>query len=432
VRKLAQWLAGRNARYIVSRLATLGRRYGLTPGRAKKRALACVALLSRFGCRPTFFAPGQLVAWNGGFFEELQGLGTEVAVHGYHHVDFRTLAANESRDEFANAVAAYQRIGLAVDGFRCPYLSFTPQLHDILPDGRFGYSSNKAIWWDVVPVACRDHTGQAIFEGLERFYQPRPATTHLAMPERAGSLVEIPVCLPDDLQLLDGLKLDARGIRDAWIGVLHQTHQRGELFDLMFHPESFDECGEALEAVLREARDLDPPVWITQLRDVNRWWREKEGFTIERTHDGATMQLVMHCSPRTTVLVRHLDVAEHTEPWFGPYRVLDGRTISRTYAGVMPFIGLTRDTPADVAAFLRDHGYMVETGPEAARCALCLTPADVEVLQTQVQLIDFIESSSAPLVRFWRWPSNARSALCITGDLDALSLVDYAARAFAL
>ena len=97
----------------------------------------------------------------------------------------------------------------------------------------------------------------------------------------SGSLVEIPVCVPDDLQLLDGLKLDERGMQQAWIDVLRQTHRRGELFDLMFHPESFEHSGPALEAVLREARDLDPSVWITQLRDVNRWWREKSRFTVD-------------------------------------------------------------------------------------------------------------------------------------------------------
>ena len=50
--------------------------------------------------------------------------------------------------------------------------------------------------------------------------------------------------------------------------------------------------------------------------------------------------------------------------------------------------------------------------------------------KTEVQLIDYIESSPVPLVRFSRWPNEFRSALCVTGDIDALSLVDYAARLF--
>ena len=33
-----------------------------------------------------------------------------------------------------------------------------------------------------------------------------------------------------------------------------------------------------------------------------------------------------------------------------------------------------------------------------------------------------------PVIRLWPWPNGMRSALCITGDLDALSLLDYAAR----
>ena len=80
---------------------------------------------------------------------------------------------------------------------------------------------------------------------------------------------------------VDGLKLDERGVQRAWTDILHQTHRRGELFDLMFHPESFEHCGPALEAVLREARYLEPGVWITQLRDVNQWWREKSTFAVD-------------------------------------------------------------------------------------------------------------------------------------------------------
>jgi hypothetical protein len=47
---------------------------------------------------------------------------------------------------------------------------------------------------------------------------------------------------------------------------------------------------------------------------------------------------------------------------------------------------------------------------------------------TEGALIRHIESTDAPLVRYWRWPSEARSALCVSGDLDALTLVDYALR----
>ena len=39
-----------------------------------------------------------------------------------------------------------------------------------------------------------------------------------------------------------------------------------------------------------------------------------------------------------------------------------------------------------------------------------------------------VEASTGPLVRVWRWPDGARSAVSIAGDLDALSITDYLAR----
>jgi hypothetical protein len=212
---------------------------------------------------------------------------------------------------------------------------------------------------------------------------------------------------------------------------LRETHRRGELFDLMFHPESFEQCGPALEAVLSEARALDPSVWIAPLREINRWWREKSTFTVETIEEGRSSRLTFHCSTRATVLVRHLDIREPVRDWYGPYRVLEGRSL-RLGAGERPWIGVAAETPSERVAFLREQGYLVETGPAAPRCAMYLTPTELADSNDEVQLIDFIETSSVPLVRFWRWPSAARSALSVTGDLDALSLTDYFARLFAI
>jgi len=39
-----------------------------------------------------------------------------------------------------------------------------------------------------------------------------------------------------------------------------------------------------------------------------------------------------------------------------------------------------------------------------------------------------IETSCSALIRFGLWPGQARSAFAVTGDLDALSLMDHAAR----
>ena len=43
-------------------------------------------------------------------------------------------------------------------------------------------------------------------------------------------------------------------------------------------------------------------------------------------------------------------------------------------------------------------------------------------------LIDFIEGSDAPLVRLWRWPNGARCAMSVTGDVDAMTMLDFLRR----
>jgi hypothetical protein len=95
-------------------------------------------------------------------------------------------------------------------------------------------------------------------------------------------------------------------------------------------------------------------------------------------------------------------------------------------------VGVAEDAPPGAIAFLRDQGYIVEAGPRARGSSIYLSSADLAGYQDPVRLLSHIEASPAPLVRFWRWPAGARSALCVTGDLDALSITDYAARIFAL
>ena len=434
LRKVLHWFELRSVLYIRCRLVALLHRYGLTASRAKKRTLHCVDTLARYDCRPTFPTPGQVVHRNGAFCRELQRRGAELAIHGYHHLDFRALSVDEARTQFARATSAYERNGIQHEGFRCPYLSYVERVNRSLPS-TFEYSSNKAIEWNVVrsDAPRRTDTGaKAVFEGLSRFYQPVTSATHVSVPSMAGHMVEIPVCLPDDLQLLDGLKLDEPAMLEAWIDLLHQTHRRGELFDVLFHPESFDRCGPVLEAVLREARTLRPSVWVTQLRDINRWWREKSRFAVETFQEGASARLEFRCSERATVLIRHVDTSERVSEWDGSYRVLESRTLRLNASGKRPFVGVAAEPADAVVAFLTNQGYIVETGAEATECATFLGATELVRAQDQVQLIELIESAASPLVRFWRWPSNARSALCVTGDLDALSLTDYAARLFAL
>jgi glycosyltransferase involved in cell wall biosynthesis/peptidoglycan/xylan/chitin deacetylase (PgdA/CDA1 family) len=425
-RQWAWWRRERSVGYIARRAAALAKRYGMTPPKAERRIFACVRQLAGHGCHPTFPIPGGIVAKYGEFSRTLQAMGAELAIHGYQHVDFRSLSPAEASHQFVKAGAVFREQRIRVDGYRCPYLSATEELPRVIPDGLVQYSSNDAIWWEGMP-GC--DTGNAVFDTLRRLYRAESSRAAVATPRLTNGLVEIPVSLPDDLQLSDGLNLDTAGIEQVWTAMLRQIHRRGELFVMLFHPESYDHCALALENVLREARRMRPGVWVTQLRDVSRWWREKAAFAVELSPgESSGLRVRFHCSDRATIVVRHLN-APDAEPWVDAYRMLNGRTLDVS-GRVRPFVGLAPDVPNRVRSFLVEQGYILEHGETARECGVYLDANCAKQLETDVRLVEHIESSPAPLVRFWRWPDQYRSALCVSGDVDALTLMDYAARLF--
>jgi hypothetical protein len=431
VRKLGRikhWLVRRNSEYIVRRVFLIFRRYGFTTKRAKQRAIECARLLSDYGSGPTFATPGAVVRKNAKFCRDLHQMGAELAVHGYDHVDFTGLSKAEATRQFRRASDAFSEAAVPFEGFRCPYLSCTPAVLDAVPAGMFAYSSNVAIWWDAgVGTATRD--GTAIFEALRRFYAGSSSDAVISRPTIVGDLVEIPASLPDDLQLYDGLRVGETGITDAWLAILRETHRRGELFAPLFHPETFEHCRPALRAVLHEATLLGPPVWITQLRDVARWWRERGRLAARTDRGGSTIQIEFECPERGTLLSRGLNGDSNTRPWDGVDEILDDRAIVID-RGPRPFVGVREECSPKTVAFLEEEGYVVERGENAKECAVFID--EIRERESEVALNAFVESCAGPLVRLWRWPDGARSAVCVAGDLDALSLRDYLARVIAI
>jgi len=426
------------------RAAILLDRYGLTPSKAAHRVEGCIATLAEYGCAPTLPTPGRVVQRYPQFIRHLQGAGAEIAVHGYDHVGLGAYSPAEAREQLLRAAQVFARHGIEVHGFRCPYLSCSDDLLDALPRGMFDYSSNQAIWWDVIPSTDADNA-ITIFDTLQRFYKPRSAHDTVCTPWKRSNVVEIPVSLPDDLQLHDGLHLGPEGMAQAWIQILHRTHRRGELFVLQFHPELAWRCQQPLMTVLREAARLQPPVWITRLRDVSEWWREKSSFAIATSYTPAGLHISFTCSERATILVKGLGPcgSEHTqcpepvegacpepvEGWDRVYYQLRTKAL-HVPAEPRPFVELPANAPRRIVSFLREQGYILDTGETATRCGTYIDAATVAELTSELELINYIEASPGPLVRYWRWPGGARSAMCITGDLDALTLLDYVSRLF--
>jgi hypothetical protein len=426
--KLKEWYTDRGLKFVFQRGSKLLGRYSLVPGKAMRRIECCVATLSECGCAPTFPTPGILVERYPDFIRSLQDQGAEIAVHGYRHVNLNGYPLEEARRQLEKAAEAFERLGIRSHGFRGPYIGCSDELIDFLPIGLFGYSSNKAIRWR---SPNEDSASQAstIYTTIDTFYQATDSTEKVCVPWNCSHLVEIPVCIPDDLQVLDGLQLSTEDLTQSWQQMLHQTNQRGELFTLLFHTELAGQCEQPLVDLLCTARAYRPPVWIARLHEISDWWREKSQFNVAIATTPNGLMLTFDCSSRATILVRGLDSHESGLIWDNQYSRLQSNTLE-VQANPRPFIGITDDIPERVVSFLRNQGYILDTGETARLCGLILDTEILSRLLNDVELVTYIEASAAPLVRYWRWPNGARSAMSITGDLDALSLMDYASRLF--
>jgi hypothetical protein len=419
---MASRLSRRNPVYLASRLRAVFGRYGLGSRRAKERVRRCVRTLASHGFQPTFATPGRVVERDPGFFRELRDAGVELAVHGYDHADFRRLTTRQAAWQIERALAAYSRNGIPCEGFRCPYLSCTPEVRSILPDGAFEYSSNRA----VASGAIRVDAAGPVFAQLARNYRAASSHEVVCTPAIEDGLVELPASVPDDLQLCDGLGLGPDGMADAWVAMLRESHERGELFVPLFHPEAYDLLEGAVDGLLEAAARAHPPVWLTQLRHVARWWRARRGFGVAAQADEGGMRVRLDCDDAATVMVRAWPWPAATRPWDGAWAVLDDRTV-RIEDSTRPFVGVTGVERATVD-FLREQGYVVEEGGAAERCSVRLTGRAVAELGSRRALLAHVEASPGPLLKYSRWPSEAKSAFCLAGDLDALSLRDYAER----
>ncbi len=420
---LTSWYKKRGTSFIIARARRLNERYGLGPRKAMARIESCVNALRGYECFPTFAVPGMVVERNLPFIRRLQEMGAEIAVHGYNHVDLKACPPEEGRRQLLRAAEVFRAGGLEAHGFRCPYLSASADLLRAIPAGAFQYSSNQAIQWPYSPGA--GYSEGLLFDTIQDFYMPRKWDESLSLPWFQDGLVEIPVSVPDDLQMHDGLGYGLGQVAQVWLDILRQTYRYGEVFNLMFHPELASFVEAPFRAVLEEARSLMPRVWTARLREVGAWWKEKAAFRVEIELAGEHPFARFHCTPRATILCKGFAEEVPGGPWDADYRRLYTHAL-RLDGPALPFVGLPPDTPPETVERLREMGYILEMGEDARRCGLYLEDADR--LTNPRDLVDAIEDSGAPIVRFWPWPDGARSALCITGDLDALSWQDYAAR----
>lgn len=404
------------------------RRYGLTPQKIQHILTRFVQVLAEFDCPATFPATAVAIQRNPNVLKLYQDQGIEFAVHGLAHVDYALLPLEEQIAHLHRARQVFSEAGLRATGFRSPYLSRNDSLYTALETVGFNYVSNQSMIWNVLDLQSLPLETRQQYELALAFYQPCDAQNHLVLPCIRGSLVEIPVSLPDDEILLDRLHGEGNSlVKRAWSRILAQTHRRGELFTIQLHPERIMQCADDLASVLRQARSLRPAVWCARLDEIAAWWMTRAAVTVTLASESpGAFRITINGPKELTVLARGVTVDAPTAPWVDGYQLVTPHTFT-IHATQRPCIGVSAATDPALVAFLQAEGYLVEFTADADRYALYLDHP-MFALDEELTLVDEIEACQPPLVRLWRWPEGCHSVVAVTGDIDAFTMWDYVLR----
>jgi hypothetical protein len=390
-----------------------------------------VDITKKFGSVPTFPITAVTLRRHPDIIRKLSRRGVEFAVHGYVHTDYRSQSLERQSRHFIKAMAIFRNCGIPFTGFRAPYLRANGETLEAVKRFSFAYDSSDTILWDVVDSTKCGKQAWQVYQKALCLYEPKNAREYLSLPRATNGIVRIPVSIPEDEAMVDRLGItDEKAITEIWGAIFRETYARGELFTLALHHERIEQCAGALESVFQQATELDPPVWITNLGEIAEWWGERGKFTFEvKPESDGRYAVKANCSERATLLLRNCGVDKPTADWSGRYKTIEAREFV-VESPRPPFIGVAPDSSPDAIAFLRHEGFIVEESDQPADYGIYL--ADLTDFQEgdAKPLVEALEASNHPLVRYWRWPNKARSALAATGDIDSMTLADFLLRVF--
>jgi len=405
----------RGAGNLVRRSVQIATRFGPNPERMGGRFERFMDILDEYAIRPTFPITALPMSRNPSFAHRLIERGAELAVHAWSHIDLAALDLEGQRTHMGRAVELFRSSSVPFTGFRAPYLHWNEDTMRVVCVFQFRYSSNNTVWCDVLDTNSMTPQQK---EGMQRgqaFYQPVPVADFRVLPFRRDGFVEIPVSLPDDEIPLDRMYIhDAGYLSEMWRRILDTSYQRGELFTLQLHPERIDFFAGALRGLLVDARSRKPSVWIATLDEIAQWWDAKSRNRAQFVREGDRFRVEVSACPGTTVFVR----ANGSERAQAP----------ATFAvdsSARPCVGVAPGSSRVALALLADLGYIVEVGERADGYAVHLGRVERDDFAAIDACRRVIDESRRPLVRFGTWPDACKSALSVTGDIDALTIWDF-------
>jgi hypothetical protein len=178
-------------------------------------------------------------------------------------------------------------------------------------------------------------------------------------------------------------------------------------------------------------------MWVASASEIAAWWRRR-----------ASVRLSFEARGRDAWVVRALDeLGRSLEPLgqqrrtqetlgIGQLRVTGTKATTERNELVargpkIPGIAVSRRSSASAISTLANLGYHVAVTDDRAGHALALDLPDYGP-EDERGLVDRVASEGGAVARIAPWPAGTRGAITVSGDLDALSLADFARRVVAV
>jgi hypothetical protein len=419
----------RGLRNVISRIFTVASRFGISSKRFEKRLKKYCEITNNANCLPTFAITAKVLARHPDYIKELSRRGVEFAIHGYVHIDYKVFPDAKKILHFKKAMDIFKQDEIPFIGFRAPFLRVNGRTAPILHNLGFIYHSSRVIHWQVPGLNEFSAHLRNNYERLLEFCTPVDSEKYCSLPRFENGIIEIPVSIPDDELIIERLGIsDKNKINNIWLDILDKTYERGELFTLSLHPERINHCETTLENVLKKAREFNPPVWVATLKEIAEWWQERACFNFKiTTLSEGKHRVQVECSGRATILIKNTKVNVQVDNWSNGYQIINHRDFIME-SPKQPVIGVSSNSSPIAINFLKSEGYVVEISNNPNAYNIYFNDLSQTTEADEKELTQRIEQMDLPLLRYWRWPNRARSALSITGDIDSLTIIDFMLR----
>lgn len=245
------------------RTAIIPARYGLGSQMLRKQLLKMSEFFAgRYEIQPTVPVTAIVLERHLDLAATLAGL--DVAVHGYRHVAYAGKPDEQQRGDLAKALVVFAESNINPKGFRAPYLRFDKSTIAVLVSQGLLFDSSAPSFG--LPSDDPAYE-RAVVASASRYGPPMYVSRPTVLQK---SIVEVPVSLPDDEILVDGLGIRSpMALSRIFRAMLGRARATGSCLVLQVHPERFEICRIALDNILTEA--TDDGAWKASISDVASW-----------------------------------------------------------------------------------------------------------------------------------------------------------------